>query len=106
MKKRQIDRESGNFNSQATARRMKEWSSKHFGTVRGTAKAMKMTESNLQQYLTGVRKPGFTILLRLCQLGCDINWLMSGKELADKVRLKKRVQEMDKLIAKMKMLTR
>ncbi len=106
MKNSKTSHEIGPFDHHATSRRMREWSIVNFGTVRGTAKAMKMSESNLQQYLAGVRKPGYTILVRLSQLGCDLNWLLTGKESSDKSRLKKRVQDMDKLIDRMKELAR
>lgn len=35
----------------------------------------------LQAYLNGSRKPGTEILQKLNLMGCDINWLLTGKKM-------------------------
>ena len=76
--------------------RMKAWLLEHYGSLRRAARAVKMSEANLGQYVAGVRKPGYTILARLCDNGCDINWLLTGRESIQKETLKKRIKELEK----------
>lgn len=39
-----------------------------------------MSEENLSQYVRDKAKPGANILLKLNELGCDLNRLITGKE--------------------------
>jgi transcriptional regulator with XRE-family HTH domain len=41
---------------------------------------MKISPQQLQQYISGKREPGSKILAKLLRLGCDINWLLGGRE--------------------------
>jgi len=85
---------------------MNEWLLFKFGTIRAAAKAMKMGEANLQQYLAGNRRPGFTVFMRLSKLGCDINWLLNGKSMIDNGKFRKRLRELDKAVIVLKRLGR
>ena len=67
--------------------RIRKFGLRKFGSIKEFAKAMGMSPSNLQAYLQNRRKPGTPILKRLIQLGCDIDWLLTGEENNDK-RLK------------------
>ena len=44
-----------------------------------------MSPPGLQQYLADKREPGTPVLQRLIRLGCDVEWLMTGKAIAGQV---------------------
>jgi SOS-response transcriptional repressor LexA len=58
--------------------RLKQFGEK-YTTLSDYAEALGMSYENLYQYLSGKAKPGFKIQERLRALGCDIEWLMTGK---------------------------
>lgn len=58
--------------------RIKEFA-KHYGNASKLAAALDMTPGTLYHYTNSNRKPGADILLKLCELGCNINWLLTGK---------------------------
>lgn len=58
--------------------RIKEFA-KHYGNASKLAAALDMTPGTLYHYTNGNRKPGADILLKLHDLGCNINWLLSGE---------------------------
>ncbi len=61
------------------AGRLKEFA-KRFGSLAEFARLLEMkTPQQLQPYMTGKSLPGFELLVRLRNLGCDPNWLMSGE---------------------------
>ena len=80
--------------------RIRRFGLKKFGSIKEFAEAMGMSPSNLQAYLQNRREPGTTILKRLIELGCDMDWLLTGEENNDK-RLKiieeqsKRIKELE-----------
>ncbi len=80
--------------------RIRRFGLKKFGSIKEFAEAMDMSPSNLQAYLQNRRQPGTPILKRLSELGCDIDWLLTGEENNDK-RLKiieeqsKRIKELE-----------
>lgn len=43
------------------------------------AKALDMKSQSLYKYINGESVPGGLILKKLAQLGCDINWLLTGE---------------------------
>lgn len=49
------------------------------------ARAMKMHPASLNKYLNGVQRPGATFQDKLRALGCDIDWLLTGKSNDDYV---------------------
>lgn len=74
---------SNNFmvvvNKNLVAERLKEFA-KRFDSLVELARLLEMkTPQQLQPYLTGKSLPGFELLVRLRNLGCDPNWLMSGE---------------------------
>ena len=81
--------------------RIRRFGLKKFGSIKEFAKAMDMSPSNLQAYLQNRRQPGTPILKRLSDLGCDVDWLLTGEENNDK-RLKiieeqsQRIKELEK----------
>ncbi|MFA3783132.1 helix-turn-helix domain-containing protein [Melioribacteraceae bacterium 4301-Me] len=60
--------------------RIRIFAKQKYGTLKKLAAAMKISPQQLQQYISGKREPGSKILARLLRLGCDINWLLGGKE--------------------------
>jgi len=61
------------------AERLKEFA-RRFDSLAELARLLEMEyPQQLQHYLTGRSLPGFELLVRLRNLGCDPNWLMSGE---------------------------
>lgn len=48
------------------------------------ARALTMEPPSLTKYLNGSQRPGFVMQERLRELGCDIEWLMTGKKSGDR----------------------
>jgi transcriptional regulator with XRE-family HTH domain len=63
--------------------RLRQFAKANFGTIRKLAELLEMSEENLSQYTRGKSKPGSDILSKLNALGCDLNWLITGKEGSD-----------------------
>ncbi|MBM3300829.1 MAG: LexA family transcriptional regulator [Deltaproteobacteria bacterium] len=59
--------------------RLREFGLEKFSSIKEFAKAMKMSPPSLQQYLSDRREPGTPVLQKLIKLGCDVEWLMTGK---------------------------
>lgn len=59
--------------------RLREFGLEKFGSIKEFAKAMRMSPPSLQQYLSDRREPGTPVLQKLIKLGCDVEWLMTGK---------------------------
>lgn len=67
--------------------RIKEFIEKKFdGNDSALAKCLGMSPQTLYQYTRGRSIPGGKILTKLAELGCDINYLLLGKEGISKVR--------------------
>lgn len=66
--------------------RIKEFAITNFKTVSALAKAIDMNQSQLQNYISRNNNqplPGAEILIKLESVGCDINWLLTGKTKSD-----------------------
>lgn len=59
--------------------RLKEFGLERFSTLKEFAEALDMSYPNLYHYLSDKHEPGTPILLKLSELGCDINWLLTGE---------------------------
>lgn len=67
------------------AERLREFA-KRFDSLAELARLLEMkTPQQLQPYMTGRSLPGFELLVRLRNLGCDPNWLMSGEAKAPSI---------------------
>jgi transcriptional regulator with XRE-family HTH domain len=77
--------------------RMRFFSKKKYGTLKKLADAMKISPQQLQQYISGKREPGTRILVRLLRLGCDINWLLGGKDSVESYKIYKLENELRRL---------
>ncbi|WP_337871595.1 helix-turn-helix domain-containing protein [Ignavibacterium sp.] len=49
----------------------------NFGGISKLADALGIAQPSLSRYLSGDVNPGLDFLLKLKDLGCDINWLLS-----------------------------
>ncbi len=62
-----------------------------FGWKKKYAEELGITQGNLQLYLSGDRIPGNKLQQKLRELGCDIEWLMTGKSKEEKKLLENQV---------------
>lgn len=58
--------------------RLREWAVEKYGSVQGLADALHKPKQSLQPYLRNSSKPGPKLQSELRELGCDIEWLMTG----------------------------
>lgn len=77
--------------------RMRLFAKRKYGTLKKLAEAMKISPQQLQQYISGKREPGTRILVKLLRLGCDINWLLGGKESFESYKIYKLENELRRL---------
>ncbi len=77
--------------------RMRFFAKKKYGTLKKLADAMEISPQQLQQYISAKREPGTRILSKLLRLGCDINWLLGGKESVESYKIYKLENELRKL---------
>jgi transcriptional regulator with XRE-family HTH domain len=77
--------------------RMRFFAKKKYGTLKKLADAMKISPQQLQQYISGKREPGTRILAKLLRLGCDVNWLLGGKESVESYKIYKLENELRRL---------
>ena len=77
--------------------RVRFFALKKYGTLKKLAEAMEITPQQLQQYISGKREPGSKILAKLLRLGCDLNWLLGGKESLESYKIFKLETELKKL---------
>jgi len=77
--------------------RMRWFAKKKYGTLKKLAEAMNISPQQLQQYISGKREPGSKILIKLLRLGCDVNWLLGGRESIESYKIYKLENELRKL---------
>ncbi len=77
--------------------RVRFFALKKYGTLKKLAEAMEITPQQLQQYISGKREPGTRILVKMLRLGCDLNWLLGGKESLESYKIYKLESELKKL---------
>lgn len=88
--------------------RIRKFGEDNFTSMVEFASYLEVSKANLNQYLQGKNPPGFKMLSRLLLLGCDLNWLLSGKhtssimeQLKDREKeLERELLEKDKIISK------
>jgi transcriptional regulator with XRE-family HTH domain len=77
--------------------RMRLFAKRKYGTLKKLAEAMQISPQQLQQYISGHREPGSRILAKLLRLGCDVNWLLGGKESLESYKIYKLESELRRL---------
>lgn len=60
--------------------KLKYFAKEKFGSLTNLANALGMSIGHLSQYVNEINKPGMDFFLKLQNLGCDINWLLSDDE--------------------------
>ncbi|MDD8016975.1 MAG: helix-turn-helix transcriptional regulator [Bacteroidota bacterium] len=70
------------LNKKIVAQNLRLFGYKRFGTMKKFAEALDMNPSTLYSgYLNGRSIPGPVLLVKLMDLGCNINWLLTGREM-------------------------
>jgi transcriptional regulator with XRE-family HTH domain len=77
--------------------RIRLFAKRRYGTLKKLAEAMGISPQQLQQYISGKREPGSRILVKLLRLGCDINWLLGGKESIESYKIYKLETELRRM---------
>lgn len=60
------------------SKRLKKWGLEEFGSLASFARALGISQQSLHDYTGGRTRPGNTMQSRLRELGCDVEWLMTG----------------------------
>jgi hypothetical protein len=69
------------LNKKEVALNLRLFGYKRFGTMKKFAEALDMNPSTLYSgYLNGRSLPGPVLLVKLIDLGCNINWLLTSRE--------------------------
>lgn len=69
------------LNKKEVAQNLRLFGYKRFGTMKKYAEALDMNPSTLYSgYLNGRSLPGPVLLVKLMDLGCNINWLLTSRE--------------------------
>ncbi|PKL83770.1 MAG: hypothetical protein CVV24_03375 [Ignavibacteriae bacterium HGW-Ignavibacteriae-3] len=76
--------------------RLRFFAKRKYGTLKKLADAMQISPQQLQQYISAKREPGTRILIKLLRLGCDVNWLLGGKESVESYKIYKLENELRK----------
>ncbi len=77
--------------------RLRLFAKRKYGTLKKLAEAMKISPQQLQQYISAKREPGTRILVKLLKLGCDVNWLLGGKESIESYKIYRLESELRKM---------
>lgn len=85
--------------------RIRLFAKRKFGTLKKLADAMSISPQQLQQYISGKREPGSKVLIRLLKLGCDINWLLGGRESLESYKIFRLENELRKLQSSFQQIT-
>lgn len=62
--------------------RLRDFGDGHYNSLVEFARALEISPQQLNAYVSGQRIPGNAMQSRLRDLGCDIEWLMTGKRAA------------------------
>lgn len=69
------------LNKKEVALNLRLFGYKRYGTMKSFAEALDMNPSTLYSgYLNGRSLPGPVLLVKLIDLGCNINWLLTSRE--------------------------
>ena len=85
--------------------RMRWFAKQKYGTLKKLADAMAISPQQLQQYISGKREPGSKVLIKLLRLGCDVNWLLGGRESIESYKIYKLENELRKLQSSFQQIT-
>lgn len=80
----------------AVGERLRNWLIEKYDKLTIAAKALDMSDQTLNPYLRGARVPGNAVKNRLRELGCDVDWVMTGRKKDESPPIILNVQEHDK----------
>lgn len=80
--------------------RLKEFGIKKYGNVKSFAEALGIKPPSLYNYFNDESKPGAEFIEQLMEMGCDINWLLTGE--SNEEATKKRIKELEEENKKLK----
>jgi hypothetical protein len=72
--------------SSEISKRLKKWGVEEFGSLVSFARALGISQQSLHDYTSGRTRPGNTMQSRLRDLGCDVEWMMTGSSAGAAVR--------------------
>jgi len=72
--------------NETVAQRLRNWVKIRYGTVNEFAAALGVAQPTASQLINGVRNPGNKVQMKLRELGCDIEWLMTGNKRKDELQ--------------------
>jgi transcriptional regulator with XRE-family HTH domain len=75
-----------NRSKETVAGRLRYFAHLRFGSIKELATAMRVSPSTLSQYTTGKCVPGNLMQKRLRELGCDIEWLITGESVTHELK--------------------
>ncbi|MGE5410072.1 MAG: S24 family peptidase [Clostridiales bacterium] len=61
------------------SKRLKKFANSSYGGVGKLAERLGITQPQLSNYTSGNREPKASFLNSLAQIGCDVNWLLTGQ---------------------------
>ncbi|MFA5833708.1 MAG: helix-turn-helix transcriptional regulator [Bacteroidota bacterium] len=84
------------LNKKEVAQNLRLFGYKRYGTMKKFAEALEMNPSTLYSgYLNGRSLPGPVLLVKLIDLGCNINWLLTSRETPFAGEVKEIVKKLD-----------
>lgn len=67
--------------------RIKSFALENFGSLSEFCSKMEISLQTIYPYINGKSLPGTKLLIKLQNLGCSIDWLLSGIESKEKIKL-------------------
>ena len=64
-----------------------------FGSVKAFAEALDWHPSSLYDYFNNISMPGAPLLIKLFEMGCDLNWLLAPNDSLKKEPIKNNLAE-------------
>lgn len=61
-------------------KRLKEFADQKFGSITALSKAIGISQPNIARYVKGDVQPTKVLFEKLIEVGCDIEWLLTGRQ--------------------------
>lgn len=69
------------------SKRLREFGANNYPSMAAFGRALDLRPQELYRYLSGTSKPGNILQQKLRDLGCDIEWLMTGRKEVERGKL-------------------
>ena len=66
------------YDNMTLGNRLKQFAESRYSNVAEFSKQLGINRENAYRYFKDVVSPGAELLIRLAEMGCDINWLLTG----------------------------